>query len=121
MAKSDKSMPWVVCILGALNFLLGALLFWDGLTLARLGGSWYYVIVGIGLVASGGLLIRRRDFGVWLYALIIVGTILWSFNEVGLSFWGLLPRLDVFIGFGVLLSVALFWTRPSPAALKQRW
>ena len=97
-------MRWVTVVFGSLFILFGAALFIGGVTLVRLGGSSYYVIVGVGLVASGVQLLRQRASGVWLYALIVSGTLIWSLAESGLSMWGLLPRLSTFVGLGAALD-----------------
>src|SRR5258708_9794383 len=107
-------MRWVTVVFGSLFILFGAALSFGGVTLVRLGGSPYYVIVGIALIASGIQLLRQRASGVWLYALVVSGTLIWSLAESGLSIWGLLPRLATFVRLGGPLAPALPWTRPPP-------
>jgi len=104
--KADKeiAMRWVTIVFGSLFILFGAALLFGGVTLVRLGGSSYYLITGIGLIASGIQLLRRRASGVWLYGLVVSGTLIWSLAESGLSMWGLLPRLATFVD----------WEEPSP-------
>jgi quinoprotein glucose dehydrogenase len=114
-------MRWVTVVFGSLFILFGAALFAGGVTLVRLGGSSYYVIVGIGLIASGVQLLRQRPSGVWLYALIVSGTLIWSLAESGLSMWGLLPRLGAFVGLGAAFAAGLAWRRPYLAGADQRW
>ncbi|MDM9644854.1 membrane-bound PQQ-dependent dehydrogenase, glucose/quinate/shikimate family [Rhizobium sp. S163] len=77
----------VVVIL--LGLCIGGLGGW----LVFLGGSTYYLIVGIALIGCGVLLMRRSIAGPWLYSLVLVGTLAWSFFEVGLDGWALIPRL----------------------------
>jgi hypothetical protein len=36
-----------------------------------LGGSWYYVLAGIGFIAAAILIIARRAEAAWLHALIV--------------------------------------------------
>ena len=114
-------MRWVTVVFGSLFILFGAVLFLGGVTLVRLGGSSYYVIVGVGLVASGIQLSRQRASGVWLYGLVESGTLIWSLAESGFSMWGLLPRLSTFLGFGAAFAAALAWTRPQLAGAGPRW
>ncbi|QJX02088.1 hypothetical protein HML84_07915 [Alcanivorax sp. IO_7] len=73
--------------------------------LASLGGSWYYLIAGLGLLLSGALLIGGRRAGVTLYALVVAGTLLWTLWEAGADYWGWIPRLDVILGLGVLVAL----------------
>src|SRR5882672_3491070 len=119
--KGESRMRWVTVVFGSLFILFGAALCFGGVTLVRLGGSSYYVIVGIGLITSGIQLLRQRASGVWLYALVVSGTLIWSLAESGLSMWGLLPRLATFIGLGAAFAAALAWTRPQLAGVGLRW
>jgi len=73
--------------------VIGLILLVRGATLMALGGSWYYAIAGLLLLMSGVLLFLRRVEAAGVYAAVFVGTILWAFWEVGLSFWPLVPRL----------------------------
>jgi quinoprotein glucose dehydrogenase len=72
-----------------------------GAYLATLGGSLYYCVAGLLILASAFLVLLRRDSGVVLYWLVFLGTIAWSVWEVGLDGWALMPRL-VFLGIGGL-------------------
>lgn len=74
--------------------LVGGLgLFGGGAYLAYLGGSWYFVLAGLGLIVSGILMAMRRAAGAWLFGLVFVGTIIWAVWEVGFAFWPLVSRL----------------------------
>ncbi len=81
-------------LLGALIFfLLAAPLVRGGVELIRVGGSFYYLIAGIGLALVALLILRRHRAALWLYVAVLAGTILWSLAEVGLSCWDLMPRI----------------------------
>ena len=82
-------------ITAALFILFGLLMLGAGGWLAALGGSWYYLLAGIGLAASGVLLWRGRRLGVRLYGALWLLTVMWAFWEVGMDVWGLLPRVLV--------------------------
>ncbi|MGI2036072.1 membrane-bound PQQ-dependent dehydrogenase, glucose/quinate/shikimate family [Rhizobium panacihumi] len=84
---------WAVALLGFLFLLIGLVLAAGGLYLISLGGSWYYLPAGLGLVASGILLIGANVAGIWLYSIVFALTAIWSFWEAGLNGWALLPRL----------------------------
>src|SRR5260370_10603009 len=114
-------MRWVTAVFGSVFILFGGALLLGGVALVRLGGSSYYVIVSIGLIASGIQLLRQRAAGVWLYALVVSGTLIWSIAESGLSMWGLLPRLATFVGLGAAFAAALAWTRTQLAGADPRW
>lgn len=81
--------------------LVGACFAVGGLWLAKLGGSLYYVFAGGGCLVAGVLLWRRRRLGLWIYLTTLVATTLWALLEVGLDFWQLVPRLDLFAGLAV--------------------
>src|SRR3954468_9360625 len=110
--KRRFAMRWVTVVFGSMFILFGAALFLGGVTLVRLGGSSYYLIVRSGLCASVIQLLRQRASGVWLYAILVSGTLFWSLAESGLSIWGLLPRLATFVGLGAAFAAALALTRP---------
>ena len=95
---------------GLLLALLGLPLIWGGAKLAWLGGSPYYLVAGLGLLISGGLIVQRRLLGVWLFGLLFAGTLIWALWEVGLDFWPLMPRLSgpLFIGMLLLLLMPRF-------------
>ena len=100
---------WPAPLFGNLFVVIGSMLTVGGVQLVALQGSAYYVIVGLGLMASGILIINKRRWGVWLYGLVVFATTIWALAEVGLSFWGLLPRLLMLTTLGFLLLAALRW------------
>jgi len=80
-------------VLGGILALVGLVLAIGGGWLVALGGSFYYLITGLGCVLSGALICRGRITGIWIYAAIVAGTVLWALWEVGTQFWPLLPRV----------------------------
>jgi len=108
-ANSIRSTPprWPLALLGLVLLLIGLALAIGGVRLATLGGSWYYLIAGAGLVLSGLFFMWRRMAGFWLYAAVFVGTLAWSYAEVGLQFWPLVPRLAPVLVLGLLVLLAL--------------
>ncbi len=90
-------------ILSALVFLLGAALFIGGVWLAVLGGSWFYILLGAALTASGVLLFMRRPAGLALYGLTLLVTLAWAVWEVGFDWWALSARGSLLIVLGILL------------------
>jgi quinoprotein glucose dehydrogenase len=83
--------------------LCGAYLLIGGIWLSTIGGSWYYVISGIAMLATAFLLYRRHSAALVVYALLLLGTLAWAVWEVGFDFWALAPRTDVWVIFGVWL------------------
>lgn len=116
--SSGPRGAWAAIGLGIVLGLIGLALAAGGVWLVALGGSAYYLIAGIALLASGVLIARRNVAGVWLYALLFLGTVIWAFWEVGADVWGLVPRI---IGPAVLMVLVLLvapLTRRSPFAWK---
>ncbi|HET9865620.1 MAG TPA: PQQ-binding-like beta-propeller repeat protein, partial [Steroidobacteraceae bacterium] len=105
-------------ILGVFLILLGLPQIVGGAWLMAIGGSPYYLPAGVALVVAGVLVFRRRVLGAWIYGAFFLLTMLWSYWEVGLSGWGLLPRL-----FGlalVLIPVLLLAPRLEPLGPSRR-
>lgn len=73
--------------------LVSLWLIFGGARLALLGGSFYYLLMGLACLAAGLFLFRGWRAGVVLYGLAVLATIAWAFGEVGPDFWQLLPRL----------------------------
>src|SRR5262244_4529939 len=102
-SELQRYLAWSPALLGGVIALLGFILAGGGAYLAWLGGSLYYVLVGAMLVA-GYLVIKGRIAGFYTYVGAFAFTAAWSFWEVGLSGWELIPRL---VGPFVLLILAL--------------
>lgn len=96
-------LPTLGGALAAVGLLLAA----GGLVLVILGGSWYYLIAGSGLLASGMLLVRADVRSVWLFLIVYVGSIAWSAWEAGLAFWPQVPRLGPFLVMGAIMGLVL--------------
>ena len=84
--------------------------------LATLGGSIYYVIAGIGLLATAVLLFRGSANALLVYAVVLGGTLAWALWEVGLDFWQLVPRGDLLAPIGAILLLPWLTRRLRPDA-----
>lgn len=73
--------------------LLGVIFTGGGALLLSLGGSFYYLVAGLWLLAVAVLVWQRRPASAWVYAALTVFTIVWGIAEAGLSLWALLPRI----------------------------
>src|SRR5690606_34352287 len=96
---------WPTTVFGIILALIGLVLAIGGVRLIMLGGSWYYLIAGAALIVSGALYIRRRAAGAWVYAAIFVGTVIWSFYEIGTAFWGWVPRMAPILVLGLFAAL----------------
>jgi quinoprotein glucose dehydrogenase len=89
--------------------LLGLVLGGGGAQLAALGGSLYYLIAGVVLLATAVLLFLRRAEALWLYGLFILGSLIWALWEVGLDWWQLGTRGGLVVVLGLWLMLP--WVR----------
>lgn len=94
-----RTFTVVVAALFALVLLVG------GVWLAALGGSYYYAITGIVLLVVAVLLRKRSSGALWLYAILMLATLVWSLWESGTDFWALVPRLDILGLLGIWLLI----------------
>ena len=104
MAIPVQARP-VPRITGIVLILIGLYLAIGGAWLVLLGGSLYYVVTGVALILSGVLLFRSSALALWLYAAILLGTLLWAVWEVGVDFWPLAPRGGVLVIVGIWLLI----------------
>ncbi|WP_399678447.1 membrane-bound PQQ-dependent dehydrogenase, glucose/quinate/shikimate family [Xenophilus sp.] len=101
-----------IALLGAVIALLGLTLLVGGVVLASSGGSWYYLVAGLGLTVSGVLLLLGRAAGAWWFWAVLLGTFLWSMWESGLDYWRWVPRMGLFVVLGILVALAQ-WRLPN--------
>jgi len=95
--------PLRITLTAVVVLLLGALMAVGGGYLAMLGGSWYYLLAGIGLLGVAGLLFARRRAAIWLYAVLLLATLGWTLYEVSFDWWQLAPRIDLWCILGLWL------------------
>ncbi|QDC00023.1 glucose/quinate/shikimate family membrane-bound PQQ-dependent dehydrogenase [Mesorhizobium sp. 8] len=89
--------------------LIGLYLGIGGGWLIALGGSWYYLIAGLAFLVTAFLVWRRSTTALWLYAGIIIATIVWAIWEAGFDWWSLGPRGGVIVLVGLWLLTP--WVR----------
>lgn len=82
-----------LALLGILVALFGLVLAIGGVRLVTLGGSWYFVLMGIASLVAGVLIFRRRPLGALIYAAAFVATVIWALADAGLTFWPQVSRL----------------------------
>jgi quinoprotein glucose dehydrogenase len=90
--------------MGVVLIPLGLVIGGAGVWLITLGGSWYYLVAGIGLIVSGLLLLHQRVVAVWIYMAIWLITLIWAYWEVGFNGWALVPRV---VGPTLILAFVL--------------
>ena len=100
-----------LAIFGVVIALLGLLMLAGGIWLAGLGGSWYYLLAGAGLLAAGILLVRGSLMGAWLFAAVFIATLAWTIWERGTDYWGYVPRLALLLLLAIVLPLLVARTQ----------
>ena len=108
-APASKGRHLILGIFGILLAFSGLFLAVAGTRLITLGGSWYYLLAGLGMLGSGVLYIRRKPAATGIMALVMVATVAWALWEVGFTFWPMVPRLAPFLVIGLLASLLHPW------------
>lgn len=100
-------VEWLVLLLGVVITFVGVAFVIGGVDLAMLGGSFYYAICGLVLLAGGVFIILGRTMGAFLYLGALAYTWLWSLWEVGFSPIDLLPRAFGPTLLGILVALSI--------------
>jgi quinoprotein glucose dehydrogenase len=103
MMASLQGVRPVLKITGFVYALIGVALGGGGVWLVVLGGSAYYLVAGLGILATGILLAAARWPALWIYAAVLIGTLIWAVTEVGFDWWPLAARGDVIFPLGIWL------------------
>lgn len=93
-------------VLGALMALIGLAIGIGGAYLATLGGSWYFLLMGIAMLISAVLILKKNSAGLVLYALAFICSIFWAISDAGMDFWPLFSRLFTFAVLAFLAAIA---------------
>jgi membrane-bound PQQ-dependent dehydrogenase (glucose/quinate/shikimate family) len=109
-------------IFAAIVLLVAIAFLYGGVRLLAVGGSLYYVLAGIALLASAILLWRGNKLGSHIYGALLAVTLVWSLFEVGTDLWALAPRLAFLAVIGAWLLTpfarrGLYSPQPAPALL----
>jgi quinoprotein glucose dehydrogenase len=73
--------------------IIGIVLTLGGAWLVLLGGSLYYLIAGVAMLASAWFLFRGRLLGGWIYIGLFVLSAIWGFAESRGNAWAMVPWL----------------------------
>ncbi|MFZ4216017.1 membrane-bound PQQ-dependent dehydrogenase, glucose/quinate/shikimate family, partial [Pantoea endophytica] len=76
-----------------LSFVTGAAFTVGGIWLVSLHGSSYYLIAGITYLLLTWLVARKKPLAIALSWVTFALTLIWALQEVGLSYWGMMPRI----------------------------
>lgn len=101
--STRRSRPRPPRVFAVVAMLIGLALAVGGVQLVSLGGSFYYLVAGVTLIASGILLWRGNRRGSHLYGLLTLATVIWAIAEAGFDGWALAPRVLPFLVLGLFL------------------
>ncbi|TPW34934.1 membrane-bound PQQ-dependent dehydrogenase, glucose/quinate/shikimate family [Oecophyllibacter saccharovorans] len=103
MSSQTRPGGLLAQLAGLVFVTAGLLLVIGGVWSLLVGGPLYYLLTGLGLTLTGLLVWLRNPAALVLYALIGFIALVWSFYISGFDFWGLMPRLNIFLILGILL------------------
>ncbi|BFM08618.1 membrane-bound PQQ-dependent dehydrogenase, glucose/quinate/shikimate family [Halioxenophilus aromaticivorans] len=103
----NKPSGWLPLLVGALVVLVGLAFIVGGFWLIAVGGSWYYGIAGLTLLAAGVLLMQRKRSGAYVFGVVLLASFIWSAWESGLDYWRWVPRFDVILILAILVALCL--------------
>lgn len=103
-------------LLGIAGAMVG--LFGVGLSIAgsfaQSDGSFFYMMAGFGLVASGALLAKRHPIGAWTYLAVFAVTLFWALDN-GQSgsplAYRLLGPVVLLVMISILMPILARWSR----------
>ncbi|WP_416465414.1 membrane-bound PQQ-dependent dehydrogenase, glucose/quinate/shikimate family [Sphingomonas sp. VDB2] len=104
--RGFRACPYLFALL---LLSLGIVLAWGGLSLVRLGGSPYYLLAGLTVIASAVLVGTGRHAGAKVYGVMLAATLAWSIWESGFDGWALTARLAAPTVLGLWFLMP--WTR----------
>ena len=90
MAQQTQHKPIVT---GAVITLLGAAMLWPALQLLLAGGTPNYLAASGLLLASGIELMRGQTRGFYVFAVLLLLTLVWAVSESGTGFWTVGSRI----------------------------
>src|SRR5690349_21927724 len=108
---------WAAILLSIVMALIGIVLTGGGAWLLVLGGSPYYLIAGLLMLASAWFLFRGRLLGGWIYVGLFILSALWGFAEARGNAWAMIPWLIA----PLVLLIAVLLVMPTVTPAPNRW
>lgn len=108
---------WAATVLALVLALIGIILAAGGAWLLMLGGSPYYLIVGIGLLASAWFLFKGRLLGGWIYIGLFILSAIWGFAESRGNAWAMIPWLVA----PLVMLILVLLVMPTLTRAANRW
>ena len=108
---------WAATIVAIILAIIGIVLTIGGIWLAVLGGSIYYLIAGIALLASAWFLFRGRLLGGWIYIGLFILSAAWGFAESRGNAWAMIPWLVA----PLVILILVLLVMPTLTTAQNRW
>ncbi|WP_035267245.1 membrane-bound PQQ-dependent dehydrogenase, glucose/quinate/shikimate family [Ahrensia sp. 13_GOM-1096m] len=90
--NKESGSGWAI-VLALIIAVFGIPIAVGGAYLISLGGSWYYLPAGLGLLLTSYFLFKHSKNAVWIYLITYIGTVIWALWERGFDAWAQVPRL----------------------------
>jgi quinoprotein glucose dehydrogenase len=100
--------------------ILGLATAGGGAWLASLGGSGFYLPLGLAMLVTAALLFRRSAKALWVYGGVVLATLAWAVWEIGFDWWPMASRGDVVAPIGLWLLMPWI-TRTLPGGTPVAW
>src|SRR5206468_4535524 len=108
---------WAAAALAFVMALIGIVLAIGGAWLLILGGSPYYLVAGLALLASGWFLLKGRLLGGWIYIGLCFLSAIWGFAESRGNAWAMIPWLVA----PLVILILVLLVMPTLTRAANRW
>ncbi|KLQ37360.1 glucose dehydrogenase [Enterobacter cloacae subsp. dissolvens] len=106
--NAPRGIPRILqWLLAGLMAIIGLAVGGLGFKLVTVGGSGYFLIMGVVMVIAAILIFINRSSGIVLYGIAFVASLFWAVSDAGWDFWPLFSRLFTFAVLAFLC--ALVW------------
>lgn len=88
--SAPRGIPRILqWLLAGLMMLIGLAVGGLGFKLATVGGSSYFLIMGVAMVIAAILIFLNRTSGILLYGIAFIASLFWAVSDAGWDFWPL--------------------------------
>jgi quinate dehydrogenase (quinone) len=104
--SAPRGIPRILqWLLAGLMMLIGLAVGGLGFKLATVGGSSYFLIMGVAMVIAAILIFLNRTSGIVLYGIAFIASLFWAVSDAGWDFWPLFSRLFTFAVLAFLCAI----------------
>ncbi|MDU7100030.1 MAG: membrane-bound PQQ-dependent dehydrogenase, glucose/quinate/shikimate family, partial [Enterobacter sp.] len=104
--SAPRGIPRILqWLLAGLMMLIGLAVSGLGFKLATVGGSSYFLIMGVAMVIAAILIFLNRTSGILLYGIAFIASLFWAVSDAGWDFWPLFSRLFTFAVLAFLCAI----------------